>query len=208
MLSDGADDEARGEADADGGVLGAGARALSREEDERRRSDEQRDEDDLDDRPDEALRGVQAVGAVQRETLVQEERAGEDAADEADESDDGVEVAARDAQDHAERAAQEHQGADHHAEAEHEAGHRGGAAAGRELLLCQGEQEAAEDEAHELGANVLNCLGAVQAEAARGVADEARDAEAHVRGVAEEHEHRSDDADDGAAGDDRDLLVL
>ena len=64
----------------------------------------------------------------------QELHATEDADREADEPDDGVEVAAGDPQDHAQRAAEEDKRGDHDERAEHEAGHRGGAAAGEELL--------------------------------------------------------------------------
>ena len=140
--------------------------------------------------------------------MVEEPGAGQDAAGKAHEANDGVEISASDSQDHAEGAAQEHEAAHHDAEAQHEAGERGGAAAGLPLALADGNEEAAQHEAHDLGPDVLYGLGAVKAQATHRVADEAGYAEAHVGRVPEEHQHGRNDTDNRAGGNDGDPLLL
>ena len=189
-------------------MLSAGACAFRREKDKRGRRDQKGDEPQLDNRPNDALGSRKAIRPLKREALVQKIGADKDAAHKAGKADDCVEVAARDAQDHAEGTSKEHEGADHDAEPKHKASDWRRAAAGRELLLCEGKQEASEHKADKLWADILNRLRSVKPEAASGIADKAGDAEAHVGGIAEEHEHRCDDSDDGAASDDRSLLLL
>lgn len=79
------------------------------------------------------------IGAAQAEALFQEHDADEDADDKAHQAHHGVEIAAADTDDHAQGAAQEHQGADHDEHGHDEAGHGGGAALGLELLADQGD---------------------------------------------------------------------
>lgn len=143
----------------------------------------------------------QGVGALQAVAVFEELHAAEDADREADEPDDGVEVAAGDPQNHAQRAAEEDERGDHDERAEHEAGHRRGAAAGEELLLHGRDDERAEHEADDFRADVLDDRRLVHPDRTGGVADEAGDAEAHVFGVPEPDERGGDDAD-GHAGED------
>ena len=68
---------------------------------------------DQDQRERRAFRLHLAIGALQAEALLQEHDADQDAGDKADQTDHGVQVAAAQADDHTQRAAQEHQRADH-----------------------------------------------------------------------------------------------
>ena len=103
---------------------------------------------------------------------------------------------ARESEDHAERAAEEHEASDHHEYSEHKTGDRRTAAARRKFLLGKCHEKAAEDQTDDLGPDVLHGLRRVKAQRARRVAQEAGHAEAHVLGIPEQHQQRRDHADD------------
>lgn len=75
-----------------------------------------------------------------------------------------------------------------------------GGRTGRGAILArgQGDQERADDQADDLGAEVLHRLGGLQLHGARHVADEARGAHGHVSGVAGEGQKRHSEADQHA----------
>ena len=184
-LGQSAHNETGGKADEDRGVLGAGAAAGFGEENEGGSRHQQDEHDHLNGGEQEAVQPGLGVGALQGVAALQEEHAGQDAQSEAQQAQQGVEVAAGQTQDHTEGAAQEHQAADHHKEAQHKAGDGSAAALGGELLAAQGHDKAAQHQAHDLGADVLHGGGTVQAQTAGGITQEAGYAEAHVGGVAE-----------------------
>ena len=105
----------------------------------------------------------------------------------------GVEVAAADADDHPQGAAQEHQSADHHHHGHQEADHGGGAAPGLELLPQEGDHRGAQNQTDDLRTDVLDDAGAdlgvkagpLEIQSPGDVPQEAGDAEAHVGRVAE-----------------------
>lgn len=107
-------------------------------------------------------------------------------------------VAGGHAQHHAQRATQEDEGADHHDEAQDESGHGGRAAVERYSRVARGDQERADDQADDLGTEVLHRLGGLQLHGARHVADEARGAHGHVGRVAGECQKRHSKADQHA----------
>lgn len=108
----------------------AGACARFAEVDERRGEQQQREDHQRQDDEHAALRLCQIMTPLERVALVQEEHAREDAAHKAGQAQQRIEVAARQSQNHAERAAEEHQAAHHYKHAQHEARHRRAAAAG------------------------------------------------------------------------------
>ena len=102
---------------------------------EDRRSGEPEDEQQhINDREGGAFGERLLIAAAEREALLEEHNAHENAHDEAHKTDKGVPVAAADTDDHTQRAAEEHQRADHNEHAEKEADHRGRAAAALEFL--------------------------------------------------------------------------
>ena len=192
-LGDGAHDEARRQTDEQRRVLGAGA--FLREVDKGRGQRQQHQQRRHDGGQHGALGGGQAVGAAQGVALVQEEHAAQDARHEAGQPEQRVAVAARQTQNHAEGAAKEHQAADHDEEAQHEPGHGSAAALGGPLLTHQREDQAAQHQTDDLRPDVLHGGGAVQAHRTGDVPYKAGDAEAHVGGVAQQHQHCRNDAD-------------
>ena len=153
-----------------------------------------------------ALRLCQIMTPLERVALVQEEHAREDAAHKAGQAQQRIEVAARQTQDHAERAAEEHQRADHNEHAEKEADHRGRAAAALEFLRRDRRDERAEQDADDLRTEVLHDLRAVQTESAGRVAQEAGDAEAHVAGVAVRAQNERRNADHKSGDEDQPVV--
>ena len=109
----------------------------------------------------------------------------EDADNEADQTNDGVQVAAADTDHHTQRAAQEHQGTDHNEHTQYKAQGRGGTAAAFEFLKAKSSDEGAQYNADDLGADVLDHACGVQAQGTGGIPQEARNTEAHVAGVAQ-----------------------
>ncbi len=150
--------------------------------------------------------GGERPGAAQGEALLQEDDAHEDAAQEAEEASHGRQVAAAEAQDHPQGAAQEDQGAHHHHKAQQEAHGGRGAGPGPEFLGGQSRAEGAQHETDDLRPDVLHLPGAVEADGARNVPQEAGDAEAHVAGVAVGRQHQGRDADDHAGEQDHAVL--
>ena len=195
LLRQGADHESGHQGDEHGSVLGARAGLAdgehAGEDADAQADDQQRGQDG-------AGRLVRVMLAAQGVALLQEERARGNAQDESDEADPGVQVAGGHAQHHAKRAAQEDEGADHHDEAQDESGHGGRTGRGAILARGQGDQERADDQADDLGAEVLHRLGGLQLHGARHVADEARGAHGHVGGVAGEGQKRHSEADQHA----------
>ena len=207
-LGQSAHDQARRQADEHGSVLGAGAAAGLGEVDEGGSRHQQDKHHHLDGREQEALQPGHGIGALQGIALLQEEHARQNAQHEAKPAQQSVQVAAGQAQDHAEGAAQEHQAADHHEKAQHEAGQGRAAALGGELTLEQGDAEAAQHQADDLRPDILHGSGPVQAQTACGIPQEAGDAEAHVGRVAEKDQQRRNDADDQARNDDMQALTF
>ena len=180
LLRQGADHESGHQGDEHGSVLGARAGLAdgehAGEDADAQADDQQRGQDG-------AGRLVRVMLAAQGVALLQEERARGNAQDESDEADPGV---------------QEDEGADHHDEAQDESGHGGRTGRGAILARGQGDQERADDQADDLGAEVLHRLGGLQLHGARHVADEARGAHGHIGGVAGEGQKRHSEADQHA----------
>ena len=105
-------------------------------------------------------------------------------------------VAAAEAQHHAQRAAQKDQCTDHHNGTQQKTHHRR-RTSGRAILFgCHGNQERAADKADDLRAEILNGCSGVQFERACRVADETGHADCHVGRVArhgQKHDQKSDD---------------
>ena len=96
------------------------------------------------------------------------------------------------------RAAQEHQGADHNEHTQYKAQGRGGTAAAFEFLKAKSSDEGAQYNADDLGADVLDHACGVQAQGTGGIPQEARNTEAHVAGVAGELQKDGYQAEDKA----------
>ena len=191
-LGDGAHHQTGDKGGGDGGPHGAGT--LSREEDEGGSGDHQDEQAHVDSGHEHTLDLGLRLGLLEGEACLQEQGAHEDADDEANEAQDGVSVAAAQADDHPQGAAQEHEGAHHDAEAQHEPGHGGGAAPHLEFLACQGHDHGAQHQANDLGPDVLHNGGPVHPHAAGDVPQEAGDTEAHVYRVAQSNQHHRGDA--------------
>ena len=146
------------------------------------------------------------VGPAQGEALFEEDHARQDADDEARQTDQGVEIAAADADDHAQGAAQEDQGPDHHQHAQEEAQEGGGPALTLELLEAEGRDQRAQDDAHDLRAEVLDRLGSVEAQSAGDIPLKAGDAEAHVFGIAQTGQQEGCRADQQTGQQDEPVL--
>ena len=197
----------------DGGGHGAGA-ALT-EHDEAGGDQHQSQQSHHQHREHQALGHGLLVGTAEAESLLQEHDADEDADNKAHQTNNGIEVAAADTDDHAQGAAQEHQGADHHEHSDNKAGHGGGAALGTELLADHGDDGGAQHQADDLGTDVLHDAGAylgvkagpLEIQGAGDVPQEAGDAEAHVGRVTEggqQHRRRAY----YQAGDDEQTILL
>ena len=129
---------------------------------------------------DPAHRRVGLLAATQAVAGLEELHADGDAHRQAGQAEDGVQVAAGQAQERAPGAAQEGQRADHGEHAQHEA-HDGRRAGARpELAESERRDHGAEHETDDLRADVLHDGGAVQAQRAGDVALEAGHADAHV----------------------------
>ncbi len=124
------------------------------------------------------------AAAAKGESLVQQEYTAEDTNCETDKANNCVEVTAADTQSHAQGAAQEHESADHNAKAEDEAEHGRRAAAGLELTLCKSDDESSDNDADDLGTDILDNGSAVQLGCAGDVTDKAGNAETHICRVA------------------------
>ena len=98
-------------------MLAAGAAiALCKQSRDERENEQNRKQD----RKHQPLDCFLLIRAVQREAEAQRERADHDTDDEARKTDKRVQVAAAEPDDHAQRAAEEHEPADHHEHAEQE----------------------------------------------------------------------------------------
>ena len=164
-------------------MLAAGS--LSGEVDEGGSSDKQNQQSHYDSGHYAAFQGAQVIGALHGKALLEEQGADEDADNEADQTNDGVQVAAADTDHHTQRAAQEHQGADHNEHTQYKAQGRGGTAAAFEFLKAKSSDEGTQYNADDLGADVLDHACGVQAQGTGGIPQEARNTEAHVAGVAQ-----------------------
>ena len=76
----------------------------------------------------------------------------------------------------------------------------------RQLLRSESGAEGAQHEADDLRPDVLHLPGAVEADGARDIPQEAGNAEAHVAGVAVGRQHQGGDADDHAGEQDHAVL--
>ena len=207
-LGQSAHHKARDQADQDGSMQRAGACARLGEEDEGGSRHQQHQHDHLHRREGCALQHRLFKGAAQRVAPVQEHNTHQNARHETGQPQQRVQIAARQTQNHAEGAAQKHQAADHHKEAQHKAGQRGAAAPGGKFLLGQCHGKAAQHQTNDLRPDVLHCARPVQAQCARGVPQKTGDAEAHVHRVAEEYQRRRNDADDQPRDHDCDLFLF
>ena len=195
-----ADDHGQGQSQPDRRVLRAGA-CLAELEDDGDRQEQQQD-DRHTDGEDDALERDGVIGALEREAPLQEQRTGKDTGAEAGQTDQSVGIAAGQTEHHAQRAAEEGQRADHDERAEDKAERGRGAGLCAELLRADGHDERAEHEADDLRADILHLSGAVEAERACDIAQEARDAEAHVGRVSEMRQQDSGQTDDRAGHND------
>lgn len=201
-----ADDQSEAERGQEGSVLGTGALEgvedgtalglpfnLREEEIEGEQAEHQQGENKT---GQTALSCISAKGVA----LTEEKRAAENADKKTGKAEEGVAVAAGKAQDGAPGAAEKDQRAHGRHDAENEADQRGGTAAGLEFTGGKGSHQSSQDKAHDLGPQILNHSGAVQAESAGCVALKAGNADTHVAGVAELlqadgqcADHRADD---------------
>ena len=124
------------------------------------------------------------IGTAERKAFLEEERAGRHAACKADERDPCIQVTGGHTQHHAERAAEEHECADHHRSAQNKTHHRRRTGSGLVLPGQQRQQERAADKANDLRAEILHRSRSVQLERARCIADKAGNADRHVGRVA------------------------
>ena len=179
-----------------GGVHGAGALgALGKQG---RGEAGQHQQDDHQYRHPGAVDAGLSVVALEGEALLEGYGTYKDASDKAHKADNGVQVAAAYADDHAQGAAQEYQSAYHYADGQNEAGEGGRTADGLPFLLDEGGSGSAGDDAHDLRAHILYDSGGMKLKGAGYIAQEAGDAEAHVGRVAEGCEHQRRDTDDYA----------
>ena len=187
-------------------MLGAGA--FFRELEEGGDSDEQDQQAGHHSGEDRAVERLGGVVALEREALADEDRAEEDTGSKTGKTDDCVEIAAGQTQDHAQRAAQKGQRADHDESAEHEPQGRRGTGLGFPFLRGDGHQEAAEDQTDDLRTDILHLGCRMQTDSARDITLKAGDAEAHVGRVAERRQHKCRDADDNAGQNDEQILFF
>ena len=192
--------------DENGGVLGAGA-GLG--ECQQGGEKDQNDQDDhLNDGKRHALQSGLPVSTLQGIALVQEEHAGQNAAHKAQQAKQGVQIAARQPENHAEGTAQKCQTAYHDEKAQNKPGQRRGAALGRPFLFQAGHQEAAQNQTDNFGPDVLDDGGGVQLQTAGGVPQEAGNAEAHIGGIAEQHQQHGNDSDGQTGQNDGKFFVF
>ena len=203
-LAERADDKTRDERETPRGMHAAGT--FFGELEERRSGEPEDEQQHIDDREGGAFGERLLIAAAEREALLEEHNAHENAHDEAHKTDKGVPVTAADTDDHTQRAAEEHQRADHDERAEKEADHRGRAAAALEFLRRDRRDERAEQDADDLRTEVLHDLRAVHAERAGRVAQEAGDAEAHVAGVAVRAQNERRNADHKSGDEDQPVV--
>ena len=135
------------------------------------------------------------IGTAERKAFLEEERAGRHAACKADERDPCIQVTGGHTQHHAERAAEEHECADHHGSAQNKTHHRRRTGGGLILPGQQRQQERAADKADDLRTEILHRSRSVQLERARCIADKAGNADRHIGRVAvncQKHDQQSD----------------
>ena len=146
--------------------------------------------------------GPGGLGAAQGVAVFQEQGADPDAAGQAGQAEQGVAVAAGEPQGCPPGTAEKDKRADHGEHAQHEADDGRRAGPRPELAGHQGCAQRAEHETDDLGPQVLDHLGPVQAERAGHVALETGHADAHVGRVAEFLQQCGKHADDRAHRDD------
>ena len=155
----------------------------------------------------EALNLALLIGPAEGEAILEEKRTEQDAEDEADQTDDGVQVAAADADNHAQRAAEEDQRADHNSRAEGEAEDGRTAALRLKLLADKGHEHRADNDTDDLGTEVLYNARLMQLGCAGDVAQEASDTEAHIFGVAKRSQYNCGGADEKSAEHDEPVAL-
>ena len=203
VLCEHTDGEAGGKGEDNGGM--ERARAGFAEEDESGGGNKQSEQAESNRGGDIALGTGLGIGPAQRKALVEEDGTDADAACEAGEADQSVEVTAGKAQDHTEGTAEKDEGADHDKDAEEETGQRGGAALRPEFPAEQGHEKSAEDESGDLGAYVLHNGSAVEAQTAGDITDEAGNTEAHVGRVSVDRQENGKKAGDGTCYEDGEI---
>ena len=147
------------------------------------------------------------IGPPQGKALPQKDDAHQNTGHKAHQTGHGGQITAAQADDHAQRAAQKDQRADHDEHAQNEAAGGGGTGFGPEFLGADGRQQGAQNDADDLRADVLDLVGAVQSQRAGNVPLKAGDAEAHVPGVAGGGQHQSRDTDHDAGQQDQTVLA-
>ena len=187
-------------------MLGTGA--FFRKLEQRGNSQEEDQQANHHGRQHRAIKRLGGVVPLKREALADEERAKEDTGSKARQTDNGVQIAARQTEHHAQRAAEEGQRADHNECAEYKAKRRRRAGSCFPLLRGQRHQEAAEHKADDLRADILDLGSRMQTHSACDVALKARDAEAHVGRVAERRQHECCDADDNTGQNDEQVFFF
>ena len=189
-------------------MLRPGAPAGFREENKRGRGDEEQEKDGLQEWEYGAFGRPLFIRSSQRIAFIQEEDPNGNPADKPDQADDRVQIPARQSDDHAERAAEEHQPADHDEGAKNESGYRRAPAARREFFPDDRKDQRAQDDSDNFWADILNWGGAVKPQSAGDIANETGDTETHIFGVPEIYKQGRDDADDDSGEDNKPILFF
>jgi len=153
-----------------------------------------------------AFKALLCIGTLEGEALLESDGTNKDTCDEANQTYDGVEVAAADTDNHAEGAAQEYQSADHNYHTQQEAGNGGRTANGLPFLLAKGHDHGTQSDTGDLRTYILYNCCAVKLYSAGDVSEEAGDAEAHVCGVAQHGQYYCCNTDYEASDDYRKML--
>ena len=120
------------------------------------------------------------VGAPQTEAVLQGKGTGADASHKSYQRYIGVQIARGHTQHHAERAAQEYQGADHDDHAQHKADHRGGTRRRAVFLRGNGNSKGAQDQTNDFRTGILHRRCLMEAHGTRGITDKTGNTKSHV----------------------------
>ncbi len=131
-----------------------------------------------------ARRGVGPLGASEIVPPFQEQRPDPDAEAKAQQTENGIAVAACQTERRPPGASQKNERPDHGENAEYKADDRRGAESGAELPEEGGRRQGTENKSHDLGTDILHQIGPVQAKGAGDVPLEAGDADPHIAGIA------------------------
>ena len=168
---------------------------------------QQDQQDDVNCRQGIALQCRHVVSTLEGKALAQKDRADPDAEHKAEQTEERIAVTAAEADDHTQRAAQEHQGADHDEEAEDKTHDRGRAAFGLELAADQSHHHGTEDNTDNFRTDILDYRRGVHLDTAGNITDKAGDAEAHVAGIAEGGQNNGGRTDHQAGENDQKMRI-